>query len=89
MAGDSAAGDGVSRTPASSAENMEDCTLGATEGVNYEATLDPGMQSVHHAWSMAANIVAAGDEACVESPLGPSVQRVTTLEEDVTDNSRD
>jgi len=43
VAGDSAAGEGVSTTPASSMANVEGCTPSATEGVDYEATLDPGM----------------------------------------------
>jgi len=43
MGGDSAAGHGVSTTPTSSASNVKDWTLGAIEGVDYEAMLDPGM----------------------------------------------
>ncbi|KAJ8427789.1 hypothetical protein Cgig2_032848 [Carnegiea gigantea] len=82
MGGDSATGEGVSTTPASSAVNVEDCTPGAMEGVDYDATLDPGMQSVHHVWPIAADSMAAEDEACVEPLLGESVERVTTPKDD-------
>ena len=61
---------------------MEDCTPGATERVDYEAMLDPRMQYVHHARPMAVDNVTADDEACVQPPLGPSVQRMTIPEKD-------
>ncbi|KAJ8446521.1 hypothetical protein Cgig2_027483 [Carnegiea gigantea] len=56
VGGDLAVGEGVSTTLASSAVNVEDCTPGATEGVDCEATLDPGMQFVHTARPMAAEV---------------------------------
>ncbi|KAJ8427794.1 hypothetical protein Cgig2_032853 [Carnegiea gigantea] len=82
VGGDSVAGEGVSTTLASSVVNVEDCTLGTTEGVDYEVAFDPGMQSVHHALLMAADSMAADDEACVEPLLGESVERVTAPEKD-------
>jgi len=77
VGGVSAIRESVSIKPASSVANVEDCTLGAVEGVDYEATLDPGIQSVHHARSIAADNTIANDEACVEPLLGESIKRVT------------
>ncbi|KAJ8442944.1 hypothetical protein Cgig2_019517 [Carnegiea gigantea] len=82
VGGDSAAREGVCTTPASSAANVQDCTPTAMEGVEYEPTVDPGMESVHHGPPMTADKEAADHEACVQPPMGESVQRVITLEED-------
>ena len=49
VGGDLVAGEGVSTTPAYLAANVEDCTPGAMERVDYEVILYPSMQSVHHA----------------------------------------
>jgi len=81
MRGNSA-GEGVCTTPVSSAANVQDCTPAVTEGVGYEPTVDPGMESVHHGPPMTADSVATDHEACVQPPLGESVQRVTIPEED-------
>ncbi|KAJ8425651.1 LOW QUALITY PROTEIN: hypothetical protein Cgig2_011318 [Carnegiea gigantea] len=54
------------------ATNVEDCTPGTTEGMDYKAMLDPRMQSMDHARPMAVDSMAADDEAC----------RVTIPEED-------
>jgi len=73
MAGDSAAGEAVCTTPASLTANVQDCTPAATDGVEYEPTVDPGMESVHHGSPMTIDNVAADHEACVQPPLGESV----------------
>ncbi|KAJ8427850.1 hypothetical protein Cgig2_012550 [Carnegiea gigantea] len=67
VGGDSATGEDVCTTPASSAANVQDCTSAVIEGVEYEPMVDPEMESVHHGPPMTADSVAADHEACVQS----------------------
>ncbi|KAJ8435238.1 hypothetical protein Cgig2_015641 [Carnegiea gigantea] len=62
VGGDSVAGEGVCTTPASSTANVQDCTPAATKGVEYEPTVDPGMESVHHGPPMTADSDDVGFE---------------------------
>ncbi|KAJ8425359.1 hypothetical protein Cgig2_032875 [Carnegiea gigantea] len=82
VGGDLAAGEGVCAIPMSSTTNVQDCTPAVTEGVEYEPTFDPRMESVHHGPPMTVDSMAADHKACVQAPLGESVQRATTLEKD-------
>jgi len=61
---------------------MQGHTVVGTECLENEATIDPRMQSVHHGLGMVVESMAAGDDACVDSPLGPSAESVTTPDGD-------
>ncbi|KAJ8427980.1 hypothetical protein Cgig2_017467 [Carnegiea gigantea] len=73
MGGDSIVGEAVCTTPASLIANVQDRIPAATERVEYELTVDPGMTSVHHGPPMTADSVATDHEACIQAPLGESI----------------
>ncbi|KAJ8453380.1 LOW QUALITY PROTEIN: hypothetical protein Cgig2_008264 [Carnegiea gigantea] len=86
VAGHKAPREGVTMAPKSSAGNVEVGTPAGTEGLGNEVMIEPSMQFVNHGLSIAVESTAvdgaAANEACVEPPLGPSVENGTYLEDD-------